>query len=63
MARRRTHPSEFYFTGAVVLPPFVAYAADVSLAILVFVFLLLAGAVCAIAAPDGTARKPPPDPR
>ena len=41
----------FYFTGAFVLPPIVALVLGVDLAILFFVFLLLAGAVCSMSDP------------
>jgi hypothetical protein len=52
-------PSRFYFTGAAILPPIIAFADDLALAILVFVFLVLAGTVCAIAEPDAARRSPP----
>jgi hypothetical protein len=55
------HPSRFYFIGAVVLPPFVALAGDLALAIQVFVFLFLAAIICAVAAPEAPQRKRPPD--
>ena len=60
----RHPPSRFYFTGAVVLPPIIALAGEVPLAVLVFIFLMLAGTVCAVAEPgtsETSHRKPPPD--
>jgi hypothetical protein len=54
--------AEFYFVGACVLPPMIVAAGDAGLAILVFTFLILAGAVCAIADPEAPHRKPPEPP-
>jgi hypothetical protein len=51
--------ASFYFTGALVLPPFISFVWDSSPALLVFVFLLLAGAVCALADHHPDHRKPP----
>jgi len=46
----RMASADFYFIGASILPPIIALV-DIGLAILVFVFLLLAGAICSIADP------------
>ena len=50
--------SSFYFKAAFIAPGPVGLVADASSASLVGVFLLLAGAVCAIAGPEAVARKP-----
>jgi hypothetical protein len=54
--------ARFYFTGAVILPGFIWFAGDASFAVQMFVFLLLAGAVCSVAALQASSRKPPQDP-
>jgi hypothetical protein len=51
--------SEFYYTGAVVLPGILWLAGDASLAILVCIFLILAGLVCSLAKADARDGKPP----
>jgi hypothetical protein len=53
--------ARFYFTGAVILPGFIWFAGDPSFAVQMFVFLLLAGAVCSVAAFQASDRKPPQD--
>jgi len=57
----------FLFTGAFSLPGYLAFAADPGLAMLVFVFLLLAGCLAALGdheAPFRTAgERPAPAPR
>jgi hypothetical protein len=42
---------DFFFTGAAILPAFLAWAGQPGLAALAFVVLLLAGAVSGIADP------------
>jgi len=44
--------ARFYFIGAVVVPPIVALGLGVDIAILAFVILILAGAVCGVADPE-----------
>jgi hypothetical protein len=46
--------------GAVILPGFIWFAGDSSFAAQMFVFLVLAGAVCLAAAHQASGRKPPP---
>jgi hypothetical protein len=53
--------SEFYFTGAAVLPGFAWIAFELSTAVLVAIALLLAGAVCAIGERDASKRDHPAD--
>jgi hypothetical protein len=47
---------DFLFTGAVILPAFLAYADEPALAAMAFVFLLLAGAVAGIGDPEAPHR-------
>jgi hypothetical protein len=46
----------FFFTGAISLPGFLAYAGDPGLAVLVLVFLTVAGGLCALRDPDAPFR-------
>jgi hypothetical protein len=46
----------FLFTGALSLPGFLAYAGDPGLAMMAFVFLLLAGCLSALADPGAPFR-------
>ena len=52
--------ARFYFTGAVILPGFIWFAGDPSFAVQMFVFLLLAGVICSVAALQVSDGKPPP---
>lgn len=52
--------AEFCFAGAVILPGFLAYAGSPGAAVLGFVGLVGAGAVCAIGDPQAPWRRPPP---
>ena len=49
----------FLFTGALSLPGFLAYAGEVGLAMLAFVFLLMAGCLSALADPEAPFRTAP----
>lgn len=44
--------AQFYFVGAVIVPPIVAFGLGLDIAILAFVLLILAGAVCGVVDPD-----------
>lgn len=48
---------EFFFVGSAVLPVLLVVAGRVELAVLVFVFLVVAGGLCAIADPDAPHRE------
>jgi hypothetical protein len=54
--------ARFYFTGAVILPGFIWFAGDPSFAVQTFVFLLLSGVVCSVAALQVSDKPPPRDP-
>jgi len=47
---------DFFFSGAAILPGFLAYADEPAIAAMAFVVLLLAGAVCGIADPEAPHR-------
>jgi hypothetical protein len=55
--------ARFYFTGAIILPGFIWFAGEASFAVQMFVFLLLAGIVCSVAASQAPEHKPPPPDR
>lgn len=60
---RPAQACDFLFTGAAILPAFLAYADEPALAAMAFVVLLLGGAVAGIAdpeAPHSVAQRPPP---
>jgi peptidoglycan/LPS O-acetylase OafA/YrhL len=49
----------FYFTGAIILPGFAWLAGEPLFAGQLFVFLMLAGAICIAVHRQGSDRKPP----
>ena len=53
---RPAEACDFLFTGAAILPGFLAYAGDPALAAMAFVVLVLAGAVCGIGDPGAPHR-------
>ena len=62
---RPAEACDFFFTGAAILPGFLAYADEPALAAMALVVLMLAGAVCGIGDPDAPHRRAgrPPDPK
>jgi hypothetical protein len=53
-----TEACDFFFTGAAILPAFLAYADEPALACMAFVVLILAGAVAGIGDPEAPHRRP-----
>ena len=49
---------DFLFTGAAILPGFLAWGGQPALAALAFVFLVVAGALAGIADPEAPHRSP-----
>lgn len=47
---------DFFFTGSAILPLFLLYVDEPALAVLAFLALLLAGALCGIADPHAPHR-------
>ena len=50
--KRHAASARFYFVCAIVAPPIVALGLGLDIAILAFVILILAGAVCGVSDPD-----------
>ena len=55
---RAAQATDFFFTGAAILPGFLAYVNEPALASMAFVVLVLAGAVCGIGDPEAPHRVP-----